>query len=317
MSAIPLRVMHLEVHLHGAPQPVVGPLEFELAGGGVTALVGESGSGKTLTLRALLGLLPAGLHARVDGTCDGVALSDLERVGRLRGTSLAMVFQDPGSFFQPRWRIGRSLREVARLQRLQHRVLPALKSVGLDARAAQLFPHQMSGGMLQRAALAMALLVRPRVLLADEMTSALDPGTREDVLRMVREWAHRTAGAVLVVSHDIAMLERWSDHIMVMYGGLVVERGDTAAVLRAPRHRYTQALLLSMPSAEKRGRPLNEIPGFAPAAGRRVNGCPFVPRCDAPIDQCAARVPGWVTTDSHGYRCFNPHHDRDAVEKPS
>lgn len=294
----------MEKPLPGASISLVGPLDLCVQGGEILGLAGESGSGKTLTLRALAGIVPAGLLAR-------------DEQGQYRPAKrTAMVFQDPMGFFNPRWRISRSLKEVLRVVRrvpeagLTTRVEELLEAVGLAPEDGTLFPFEMSGGMVQRAAIAMALAVEPEVLLADEVTSALDPATRDRILHLLCSVGRERRVATIVVSHDLPGLAAVADRVIVLYGGMALEEGVPADVLGAPRNRYTDLLMRSLPRQDTRGSVLPEIPR-EPAAGEAgtappSRGCPFSRRCPAAIPRCHEEMPPWSGSDTHRYRCFVP-----------
>lgn len=278
---------------------LVGPLDLELRPGGVHAIVGESGSGKTLTLRAIAGIVPENLVAQFG---DGDTTSEPQT---------ALVFQDPASYFNPRWRVRRSIREVLRYGRRRSvTTIEALAEVvGLPVREFDKYPFELSGGMIQRAAIAMALATDPDLLLADEITSALDPQRAERILLVIRDIARARGLAVLIVSHDLPLVARVADDVRVLYRGLVVEHGPAATVLRAPRHRYTDYLVRALPSREHRGRNLAEIPPDETPIP--VGACPFLPRCPAAGTACR-EMPGWDA--AHRVRCHHPVDGGDASD---
>ncbi|POR04631.1 hypothetical protein AU468_03155 [Alkalispirochaeta sphaeroplastigenens] len=300
-AEIRVRDLQVEVSQGGELRSLVGPLDLTIVPGQILALVGESGSGKTLTLRALAGVPPRGLAVRARP-------GDLPLPSRC-----GMVFQDPFSYFNPRWRIHRSLAEVLRVVRGVPRgevsplAVSLLESVGLSREEGTLFPFEMSGGMAQRSAIAMALAVDPQVLCADEATSALDPATRDRILRLVAGICHQRCMATVVVSHDLPGLTGHAHRVVVMYRGLAVEEGDAVAVLRESRHRYTDFLLRCHPGAHTRGGLLPEIPpeslpGKAPVSP----GCPFAGRCPAARGPCFGEMPPWQGDETHRFRCFFP-----------
>lgn len=288
----------------GAPvKPLVGPLDLAVARGEILGLVGESGSGKTLTLRALAGIIPVGLTAR-------------DASGEYKPSCrTAIVFQDPMGFFNPRWRIRRSIAEVLRVVRrvpaaaVERRVNDLLESVGLSRHDGGLFPFAMSGGMIQRAAIAMALAVDPQVMLADEATSALDPETRDRILDLLCSAGRKRGVATVVVSHDLASLARVADRVIVLYDGEAVEEGPGAELLVRPRHRYTDLLVRSLPGPNTRGLRLPEIPPNP--LGDTSRGCPFASRCPSVQDICTAENPPWTYLGEHRFRCHLPAAERD------
>jgi oligopeptide/dipeptide ABC transporter ATP-binding protein len=273
---------------------LVGPHRLTVSSGWVHALAGESGSGKTLTLRALAGVVPEGLTASV-----GEGTPDLPRT--------AMVFQDPASFFNPRWRVERSVREVLSCVRgirgpaAAAAISRLADAVGLTAREFRRFPFELSGGMVQRAGIAMALATEPQLLLADEITSALDPALSERILAVLREVARSRDLAVILVSHDIQLLARVADTVSILYRGVIVEEGGANAVFAAPAHPYTDFLVRALPSAAARGRPLPEIPVVE--EGPADDGCPFRHRCPRRVAACET-MPLWDAV--RRVRCHRP-----------
>lgn len=302
-EGIRVRGLVVEVEQPGPTRRIVGPLDIHVAPGEILGLVGESGSGKTLTLRALAGYPPEGLRARSnDAPFPGI-------------DSSAMVFQDPMDFFNPRWRISRSIGEVLRYvpgsnaRDAGETTCRLLHDVGLTASDGRLYPFEMSGGMIQRASIAMALAVRPRVLLADEVTSALDPVTRDRILELLCRLGREQKVATVVVSHDLSSLMNIVERVVVLYQGQPVEEGNPHHVLSAGRHRYTDLLVRSRPGVQTRGTVLPEFPP-APADGSddpaEGTGCPFVDRCPVSSRTCRDLNPAWSGDGVHRYRCHHP-----------
>ncbi len=285
---------------------IVGPNRIEMEPSSVCALVGESGSGKTLTLRALAGLPPPGLR---------VTLSDDSTV-EPELPARAVVFQDPASYLNPRHRIGQALREVLRcvggLSRsaARRRAVTIAEDVGLHTTDLEKFPFEMSGGMLQKSAIALALAAEPVLLLADEITSAMDPELRDRILDLLRRLSRGKGMTVLLTSHDLAGVEYIADHIYVLYRGFVVERGPARDVLARPNHHYTDILLRSLPARNRPGEPLPELP--VEDRWAEEGGCPFAGRCPAVRPRCRKEEPGWDAEVR--FRCFYPVVDRDTPQ---
>ncbi len=282
-----LEVTGLRVEL--GPLSLVDDFSFSLGAGRVHAVVGESGSGKSLSALALLELLPEGATSTGVVTLDGQP-----HRGR---AGLAMVLQEPLSALNPVISIGEQLREtlVARGETgdLRGRCVALLKEVGLDDAEARLgsFSHQLSGGQRQRVAIACALAAAPRVLIADEPTTALDASMRGVILALLRRLAKEREMGVWLITHDLHSVREASDELTVMYAGRVVERGPTAKVLGHPRHPYTVALLASSPRATTPGTRLPSIPGAVPLAREVISGCRFHPRCPRAVDRCRVERP--------------------------
>jgi oligopeptide/dipeptide ABC transporter ATP-binding protein len=299
-----LEVEGLRVRLptRGALEPAVDGVDFSLGQGRVLGIAGESGSGKTMTALALLGLLPHG--ARVEGSAR-FAGADLLRMGQrelrgLRGREIAMVFQDPMTSLHPMLPVERLLTEHVRhhlgLGRAaaRERALELLRQVRIpDPEAAlRAYPHQFSGGMRQRIAIAIAIACGPKLLIADEPTTALDVTVQAGVLRLLDRLRREQRLAVIVITHDLGVLSAIADDLAVFYAGRVVEAGTREQVLRAPRHPYTAGLLAALPHPETGGAAgLTPIPGSPPALGATPAGCAFHPRCPYAEDACAQQLP--------------------------
>ncbi len=285
----------------GPSTPVLRGVDFALARGGSLALVGESGSGKSVTALALLGLLPP--SARVTGRVllDGVDLQALDepRRRRYRGRGLGLVPQDPSASLDPVFTIGAQLAETLRwhfgLSRraARERAVALLEEVQLPdaARRADEYPHRLSGGMRQRALLALALAGEPDVLIADEPTTALDVTAQARILGLLGELSRRRGMALLLITHDLALVPGLAQRVAVMYGGLIMEEGPADMLLAAPAHPYTRALVASLPESWPPAGPLPELPGDPHDPRRPEPGCPFAPRCCHARPACRAAVP--------------------------
>ncbi|MET7337237.1 ABC transporter ATP-binding protein [Nonomuraea sp. NPDC005650] len=291
-----LRVRELRVGVAGTE--IVRGLSFDVAHGETLAVVGESGAGKSLTARAVLGLLPPG--ARMSGSVrlDGRELSGApERVYRqVRGRRIAFVPQDALSVLSPVHPVGDQLAlAVRRLgrKRAWERAVAALDRVGIPdaARRARAYPHEFSGGMRQRAVIAMATVNDPALIVADEPATALDPVLQTRILDLLAGPGEGERPAVLLVTHDLGVAAAYADRVLVMYAGRLVESGPARAVLRRPRAPYTGGLVASLPPREVTGRPLPAIAGAPPAPGALPPGCAFAPRCPAAADACRDQEP--------------------------
>jgi peptide/nickel transport system ATP-binding protein len=295
--------------------PVRG-VSFALPAAGKLALVGESGSGKSLTLRAILGLLPK--HASAHGAVRyrGQNLLELSerQLTAVRGRQIAMIFQDPSAALNPIRRIGTQLAEVVRNSGVRPRadvalrIAELLRMAGLDEteRVARSYPHQLSGGMRQRALIAIALAGDPAVMLCDEPTTALDVTVQEEILDTLRRRCDERGTALVFVTHDLAVARQMCDDVFVIYGGLEMERGPVEEVFADPRHVYTFSLLGSIPDVRGSRRALVSIPG-EPSAGRSVpRGCPFHPRCPLAQPVCAeSQPPPFEPSARHRARCIH------------
>jgi oligopeptide/dipeptide ABC transporter ATP-binding protein len=308
-----LEIEHLEIR--GPAGAVVSDVGFTVAAGEIVCIVGESGCGKSLTAMAVLDLLPPGL-AITGGkiTYAGRDVLPGEARRRLRGRSIGMIFQEPGTALNPVYtigfQIGEMLSELPRAAR-KARILALLNQVGLAPATATSFPHELSGGMKQRASIAMALAGKPDLLLCDEPTTALDPTVGAQILAQLHGLANagtpanaETGGeglGVVLITHDFHAVSRMKGKIVVMYAGQVVERGPVARVLEAPAHPYTAALLETLP---RKGKRPGSIPGQVPPPGKRPPGCPFANRCAVARTTCELEPPPWRDAgEAHVYRC--------------
>jgi peptide/nickel transport system permease protein len=315
-----LRVEDLWVSFPGPDgwtHPVEG-ISFEVAAGKLVGVVGESGSGKSLTALAVAGLVdPPGVvrAARLEFAGTDLTRSWNGERRQLLGTSLAMVFQDPSTSLNPALRVGRQLSEVAEVhQRMPRRAaleraVERLRAVRIAAapRRSRQYPHELSGGMRQRAMIAMGLMGQPRLIIADEPTTALDVTVQRQILQLLREVSAGSGAAVLFISHDIAVVSQLCQRVLVMYAGTVVEDLSVERLVTAPAHPYTRALLASVPDMEvDRQLPLATIPGRQPDPGARPAGCPFVPRCPYADQRCHEERPALHARNGHRVACWHP-----------
>ena len=308
----------------GAPVPTrsllaVRDLSFSIAPGDVLGLVGESGSGKSVTSLALMRLLPP--QARASGEillADGNASHDLlqlpeERMRPLRGTRLAMIFQEPMTALNPVMRVGDQIAEAVLAHsdvskpEAWNRAVAAMKDVGItdSERRARDYPHQHSGGMRQRVMIAMAIVNRPQLLIADEPTTALDVTIQAQILELLAELRSRFGLTMLFISHDLAVVSQVADRVAVMYAGSLVELGFKDDIFRASAHPYTRGLLNAVPTLRTdRARPLETIEGTVPPLHAVPAGCPFEPRCGFRVAECATSLPPLdEVAPSHWARC--------------
>jgi oligopeptide transport system ATP-binding protein len=280
--------------------PAVVDVGFDVRPGELVALLGESGSGKSVTARAVMGLSAAGAVVTADrlrlGGTDLLALSDRE-YRKVRGPRVSMVFQDALSALNPVLTIGDQIGELFRAHRGMSRrqaraeAVDLLGQVGIPAPAQRVgdHPHQFSGGMRQRILIAMAIALRPDLIIADEPTTALDVTVQAQILDLLDSLRHELNMAVLLITHDLGVVSEVADRLLVMYAGRVVEAGDADALLDHPAHPYTRALLRSVP--EVTGNDLYTIPGSPPGPTARPAGCAFHPRCDWVVPDCADTRP--------------------------
>jgi oligopeptide transport system ATP-binding protein len=326
-----LRVRDLTVRFDSGRNVVhaVNGVSFDLEAGGALGLVGESGSGKSVTSLTILRLLPRPTAKIVAGEVwfgdrDLIRLSDRE-MRRLRGKEISLVPQDPMSGLNPVLTIGEQVVETIRAHEdvrrgdARRRAAELLGTVGIPRPGDQLdrYPHQFSGGMRQRVLIAIALALRPTLLIADEPTTALDVTVQAQVLELLHELTTERGTAILLISHDLGIMARMTRRITVMYAGYVVESAPTVEIFARPCHPYTTGLLRSIPRVADMGRPLTPIVGSPPELDRLPPGCPFAPRCAWALDVCwrempplrfveAVGVSGGAGSGDHLLACHNP-----------
>ena len=301
---------------HGVVKAVDG-VSFALQTGEILGLAGESGSGKSVTGLSILGLVDAPgrvVSGRILFRGEDLLGLDAERLRLLRGDRIAMVFQDPMMTLNPVLRVDTQMIEALTAHRKLNRAearraaLDALRRVGIPAPEQRLrgYPHQLSGGMRQRVAIAIALLNRPDLVIADEPTTALDVTIQAQILYEVRNLCRDSGTALVWITHDLAVLAGLADRVAIMYAGRVVESGPVDAVLGRPLHPYTAGLIASLPSRTHRGMRLAQIPGMTPSLADLPSGCPFRPRCPRAVARCTDGIETSFPEAGRTLRCVNP-----------
>ncbi len=300
----------------GTVDAVVG-VSLEVRRGEIFGIVGETGCGKTVTGLSVLGLLPK--SAQIKQGAIHFEGRNLLRLGKdelndLRGQSISMIFQDPSTALNPVFTIGAQMERVARqhlgldARAARRRSAEMLIAVGLPdpERILDSYAHQLSGGMKQRAMIAMALLCQPALIIADEPTTALDVTIQAQVLALLRDLRQQFDVAVLLITHNLGVVAYTCDRLAVLYAGRVVESGPTEAIFTAPHHPYTRGLLAAIPRASCKGAPLVAIPGSVPANPGAVQGCAFAPRCAHAFDRCRTEAPTLqpLADGRHASACF-------------
>jgi len=316
-----LEVKNLETHLASREGAVkaVNDVSFTLLQGETLGIVGESGSGKTMTALSIMGLVPNPPGEVVGGSVilDGENITELSdrEVRQRRSTKMGMVFQDPATSLNPTMKVGPQISETMQLhlghdeQTARKRTVEILERVGIPSPESRYYdyPYQFSGGMRQRAMIAIALSCDPLLLIADEPTTALDVTVQAQLLDLVRDLKDERGMSVIWITHDLGVVAELCDRVAVMYAGHIVETAPVDEIFASPKHRYTSLLLKSLPSMERReSARLTAIAGLPPSLANLKPGCPFARRCDAPVDRCLEENPELMETgDGHFAACWN------------
>ena len=304
-------------HTRNGVYRAVDGVSFSVEKGETLGLVGESGSGKSVTCYSLMGLVPQPPGRIESGTAmfDGVDLLHCTpaQARGIRGKRIAMIFQDPMTSLNPYLRISEQLIEpLVMHEKISQRDalakgLAMLEAVGINDAPKRLhqYPHEFSGGMRQRVMIAMALITRPELLIADEPTTALDVTVQAQILELIKKLQQEFGMAVIFITHDLGVVSGLCDRVQVMYAGRIVETGDTRALFYQPRHPYTRALQRSIPSMQPKGTELYTIPGMPPDLSKPTGGCAFATRCDAAVESCRTRDPKLADlAPDHGTACL-------------
>jgi oligopeptide/dipeptide ABC transporter ATP-binding protein len=288
---------------------IVDGVSFRLMPGDTLGIVGESGSGKSMTALALMRLLPPGARItadRLDVDGEDILRAGQGRLEELRGSRIGMIFQEPMTALNPVLTIGDQLTETARRHmrmgrgEARERAIEALGRVGIPAPAERIdeFPHRLSGGMRQRVMIAMALICRPKLLIADEPTTALDVTIQAQILDLMLSLQAEYRMGIVFISHDLRVVSAFTRRVLIMYLGRVMEMADAARLFDNPAHPYTEGLLASVPPTDHDVARLKAIEGAVPPASERPPGCPFAPRCVYSRDACASAVPPLVDLEA-------------------
>ncbi len=299
-------------HTRSGVYRAVDGVSFSLERGETLGIVGESGSGKSVTCYSMMGLIPTPPGRIESGTAvfDGVDLLHCTpaQSRAIRGKRVAMIFQDPMTSLNPYMRISDQLIEpllihekISKADALK-RALAALESVGINdpSKRINLYPHEFSGGMRQRVMIAMALITKPELLIADEPTTALDVTVQAQILELIKKMQRELGMAVIFITHDLGVVSGLCDRVQVMYAGKIVETADTRTLFHSPRHPYTRGLQRSIPGLQPKGAELYTITGLPPDVSKPMPGCAFAPRCEFAAERCRLETPVLAP--------LNPHH---------
>ncbi|HEY5309038.1 MAG TPA: oligopeptide/dipeptide ABC transporter ATP-binding protein [Casimicrobiaceae bacterium] len=329
MALLDISGLTVEFGTEAAPFRAVDDVDFAIDAGEIVGIVGESGSGKTVTALALMGLIDYPGRVRAEtltfGGRDLTALSDRER-RTLVGKDIAMIFQDPLASLNPCFTVAFQLMETLRIHgtddERRHRAtrraraLQLLEQVEIPDAAARLdaYPHQLSGGMAQRVMMAMAIACNPRLLIADEPTTALDVTVQAQVLALLTRLQRERHMALMLITHDLALVAETAHRVVVMYAGREVEAGPVPGIFTTPRHPYTQALLAALPEHNTDRTRLRALAGMVPGQFDRPTGCTFSPRCEYAVERCRREAPPLAGTGAQRVRCHFP---LDAQGRPT
>ena len=309
MTAPLLEVDHLRVefaHRHGALR-ALDDVSFSLAAGEILGVVGESGAGKSLTGAAIIGLLdPPGRIAAGEIRLDGRRIDHLppDAMRKIRGRQIGMVFQDPLTSLNPLFTVGQQLVETIQAhlgfdrQAARARAVQLLADTGIPAPEQRLdhYPHQFSGGMRQRVVIALALAAEPRLVIADEPTTALDVSIQAQIIALLKRVCRERGAAVMLITHDMGVIAETCDRVAVMYAGRIAEIGPVGALIHRPAHPYSVGLMGAIPSMDEDRERLLQIDGAMPRLNAMPSGCAFHPRCERVIDRCRSERPELMTT---------------------
>jgi len=331
MSLLDVRNLTISVIRGKKYYTAVNGINFKIEAGEIIALAGESGSGKSLTCLSIPGLLSE--RAKISGGeilfSSDSGIVDLcktkeKSLRRIRGKEISMIFQEPRQSLNPLMKIGAQITEVLKL----HSVSNSYNKLALEMlgklqfqqpeKIMDAWPHQLSGGMCQRVMIAIAAICRPRLLIADEPTTALDTVNQNHILELLKQINREFGTAILFISHDISVARHFCSRFMVMYSGRIIEEGPSEAVLSSPLHPYTIALAASVPCKGNRGKPLANIPGRSPPLEEPPQGCHFAPRCPGMKKKCGKSMPPLAKKeDSHYVRCFFSDENRASLMRRS
>ncbi|WP_026881550.1 ABC transporter ATP-binding protein [Clostridium akagii] len=320
-----LSIKNLSIGINGINEcsDVVNGISFGIKNGEIMGIVGESGCGKSITALSIMGLLPKNAMIREGSILfNGIELSGInkEELRKIQGKDISIVFQEPMTSLNPLITIGKQVGEVLKIHfkftKLERKtmVIDTLKKVGLKSpeELYDYYPHQLSGGMRQRVIIAMAIICRPKLIIADEPTTALDVTVQDKILDLLKEINREFKTTILFISHDLSVINKLCDNVVVMYAGDIVEEGITRNIFNNPVHEYTKGLIGSIPSKEKKGKRLVNIKGKVPSITIKKIGCGFAPRCDNTTDQCFLEKPQIIEIGyKHKVACYSTKRDSD------
>ncbi len=313
-AQLSIRNLYVEYHTDEEVVHAVNGISLDLEQGESLGLVGETGAGKTTTALSILGLLPKPNGKVTSGSIffEGKELSQIpeEEMRQIRGNRISMIFQDPMTSLNPIFPVGEQIAEALEIhfslskEQAAKRTAELLELVGIPRNRMGEYPHQFSGGMKQRVVIAMALACNPKLLLADEPTTALDVTIQAQVLRMIRDLKRRMRTTLILISHDLGVVAQICDTVAIMYAGKIMEYGKIEDVFHHPLHPYTEGLFASIPRLDRTQKRLSSIPGLIPDPSNLPSGCVFHPRCPYRMDVCNQIVPTTVEWEGRKVQCL-------------
>ncbi len=317
MEDILLEVKGLHVHFENKKKrvPAIEDVGFVVKKGETLGIVGESGCGKSITSMSILNLLPPEAQIKEGEIIfNGSDLTKLspKHITKIRGNEISMIFQEPMTSLNPVYTIGSQISEAIRQHQriskkeVKRKVIEMLTLVGIPAPEKRFneYPHELSGGMRQRIMIAMALSSNPKLLIADEPTTALDVTIQAQILELMKDLKEEFNTSTIMISHDLGVIAEMADKVLVMYAGMVVEYGDVKSIFENPQHPYTKGLLNSLPKLGEKRDKLNTIEGTVPNLTEMPKGCKFWPRCPFAMDECKNSRPDLYESENHKVRCF-------------
>lgn len=319
MSDVVLEMKNLRTHFFTdrGEIPAVNGVSITINKGDVVGVVGESGCGKSVTAQSITQLVPSPPGRIVGGEIyykgENIVNASKQRMREIRGKEIATIFQDPMTSLDPLFTIGNQMIEGIRLheevskKEARERSIDGLRLVGIPRPDEVIddYPHQLSGGMRQRVMISMAMACNPKLLIADEPTTALDVTIQAQILDLIRDLNEKNDTAVMLITHDLSVVAEICDRVVVMYSGQVIEEGETREILKSPNHPYTKGLIRSLPDIKKKQQTLYSIPGTVPEPKMDRVGCRFAPRCEFAFDRCFQEDPPmYALENERGSRCF-------------